>query len=239
MNLILFEVDEIARPLPKTDPRAVHLLTILRRKSGESFDVGQVNGPRGKASVAAEDADTLTLTFTWGAVPPPLDVITLIVGMPRPQTARDILRDATSLGVNAIHFVRTERSEPSYASSTLWTSGEWRRHLLTGAAQAFDTRLPEVRFAQTLAEAAAAVAADAVRLALDNYEGTQPLSLAAGAKDSAVVLAIGSERGWTQAERALLREHRFGLVHLGARVLRTETAVTAALAVIKADRGTF
>jgi 16S rRNA U1498 N3-methylase RsmE len=36
-----------------------------------------------------------------------------------------------------------------------------------------------------------------------------------------------------------LRAHGFALAHLGPRVLRTETAVTAALALVKAARGSM
>jgi 16S rRNA (uracil1498-N3)-methyltransferase len=145
VNLILFEPAETDVPLPRTDPRARHILDVLRRGVGDTFDAGLVNGPRGKGKLAALDALSLTLTFTWGEVPLPLDPITLIIGLPRPQTARKILQEATALGVQALHFFRSEKGDANYAQSTLWTSGEWRRHLLAGTAQAFDTRLPGCR----------------------------------------------------------------------------------------------
>jgi RsmE family RNA methyltransferase len=100
----------------------------------------------------------------------------LLIGLPRPQTARKILQEATALGVSALHFVTTERGEPSYADSTLWSSGEWRRHLLTGAAQAFCTRIPEVSFGRKLSDVIAGLPPLATRVALDNYEA--PVSLA-------------------------------------------------------------
>jgi len=114
VNLILFEPTEIATLLPRRDPRAAHILDVLRRRVGDTFDVGLVDGPRGKATLAAIGADVLTVTFAWETeAPRPLDPITLIIGLPRPQTARDILRDATALGVAALHFVTTEKSEAS------------------------------------------------------------------------------------------------------------------------------
>ena len=63
-----------------------------------------------------------------------------MIALPRPQTARKILNEATSLGVASIRFFRSEKGEPGYRASTLWTTGEWRRHLVDGASQAFDTR---------------------------------------------------------------------------------------------------
>lgn len=243
MNLILFSTNEINRPLPRSDRRAIHVLDVLRRQAGDSFDAGLINGPRGTASIAAIGADALTLAFTWGPPPPPADPITLIVGLPRPQTARDILRDATSLGVRALHFIRTDKSERSYAQSTLWTSGEWQRHVITGAEQAFDTRIPDITHSRTLDEVTSALSLanelgrEVTRIALDNYESPAPLSKYHLSGDTSLVLALGSERGWSAAERGALRAHGFAFAHLGARVLRTETAVIAALAIARAKLG--
>ena len=47
-----------------------------------------------------------------------------------------------------------------------------------------------------------------------------------------MVAAIGSERGWTAAERRLFCEAGFTLCSMGQRVLRTETAATTATAII-------
>jgi RsmE family RNA methyltransferase len=47
---------------------------------------------------------------------------------------------------------------------------------------------------------------------------------------NALTLAFGPERGWGPADRAALRAAGFTLCSLGERVLRLETAVTAALA---------
>ncbi|WP_257225293.1 RsmE family RNA methyltransferase [Treponema parvum] len=47
-----------------------------------------------------------------------------------------------------------------------------------------------------------------------------------------VIAAIGSERGWTDNERRLFREKGFTLCSMGSRILRTETAATAAASVI-------
>jgi 16S rRNA (uracil1498-N3)-methyltransferase len=243
VNLILFTPAEIAFPLPRTDRRAVHLLRVLRRGEGDSFDAGLVNGPLGKGTLVRVGPDALTLSFVWGEEPPPLEPLTLIIGLPRPQTARDILRDATSLGVAAMHFVVTDKGERSYADSTLWTTDEWQRQRVAGAEQAFDTRIPEITRGRAIIEVIGALSPGSVRLALDPYEA--PATLTDGAtqgsdrdlRTRAVALAFGPERGWSNAERAALREAGFTLVHLGRRVLRLETAVTAAVALIKAGRG--
>ncbi len=235
MNLILFEPAEADRPLPRSDPRAAHLLGVLRRRPGDAFDAGLVNGPRGKGTLVSVGESALVLSFAWGAVPPPLDPLSLVIGLPRPQTARKILQEAAALGVAALHFVLTEKGDRGYAQSTLWSTGEWRRHLMTGAEQAFCTRLPEVTHGRPLADATGGEAAGGVRLALDNYEAGR--GLAAVVPVPPVTIAIGSERGWSAGERDLLRGRGFEMVHLGSRVLRTETACVAAVAIIKGRLG--
>jgi RsmE family RNA methyltransferase len=235
VNLILFEPGEVGRPLPRSDARAVHLLSVLRRRAGGSFDAGLVDGPRGKGVLLAIGEDALELAFEWGAQTPPLDPVALVIGLPRPQTARKILQEASALGVAAIHFVATDRGEPNYAQSVLWSSGEWRRHVRAGAEQAFSTRLPEVTHGRSLAEAVDSLGPSTGRLALDNYEAPQSLSRAAVA--SPVAIAVGPERGWSAEERDLLRGRHFSLVHLGPRVLRAETACVAAVAIVKARLG--
>jgi RsmE family RNA methyltransferase len=50
-------------------------------------------------------------------------------------------------------------------------------------------------------------------------------------------MALGPERGWGDRDRALLRKEGFLLAHLGARVLRSETAMVAAVSILRAARG--
>ena len=237
MNIILFSSSEVELPLSRRDARARHILTVLHRQPGDQFDAGIIDGPRGKATLLQVEADALRLSFTWGETPPPLSPLRLILGQPRPQTARDLLREGTALGVAAMDFVRTERGEASYAQSSLWTADEWRELLVTGATQAFCTRLPSVRHGHSLGEAIAAIPTGCTRLALDNYEAASALAEVALPDSSGVVLALGAERGWSDAERALLRQNGFQFLHLGPRVLRMETAAIAAVSLVKAKRG--
>ncbi len=255
MNIVLFEASEVeAGFLAKGDERAVHALKVLRRGVGDSFDAGLIDGPKGKATVLGISDVGLELGFEWGMAEPELLAIDLIVGLSRPQTMRKILNEATTLGVRSIRFVATERGEPSYAESKLWSTGEWRRHVVAGVAQAFTTRMPEVSWGMSLEAALAVVErGDVTRLCLDNYEGVARLGKAVSQSRlsfdrlrvfdkvashrengrAEVALAIGSERGWTGKERDLFRARGWTLVGMGERVLRTETAVVAAVSVVR------
>ncbi len=233
VNIILFVPAETLSPLPRHDPRAIHIRKVLRLRQGDGFVAGLIDGPRGKATIEAiDESGALHLSFVWGEAPPPLDPITLIVGMARPQTARKVLQEATSLGVSTIHFVVTELGEASYADSGLWAGGEWPRYLIAGAQQAFSTRLPQLTHDLSLAVVLRSLPQPSSRLALDNYEAADALSQTP--IEAPAVIAIGSERGWSDGELSMLRDAGFHLVHLGQRILRTETATVAAITLVKA-----
>ena len=234
MNIILFENHEVDAPIRRADRRVDHILNVLRREVGDSTDVGLVDGPRGKAILRSLNEHEVIFDFIWGAEPPALLPIDLIVGLSRPQTSRKILQEATSLGVRSIYFAATERAEPSYAFSKLWTTDEWKRLVRAGVEQAFSTRFPTVKFGVSICDCIASTNSAAHRICLDNYEATTGLWEASNHKQS-VVLAIGSERGWTKDERELFRQNDFVLAHLGDRPLRTETAALASISIVSAQ----
>ncbi len=244
MNLMLLDhaVEELV--LEAGDPRAQHVRNVLRMGPGEQFDVGAENGPRGKALIVTDDAGGMRLKLSWGETPrPPLPVV-LVLGLSRPQTMRKVLREAASLDLGHLLLFRSDRGEPSYASSSLWSSGEWETQLRQGTEQAFTTFVPVAQHADSLEDAVKKLAGGP-RLALDNYEATEglpgALAEAVGKVDTnaPLAVAVGSERGWSARERDVLRAAGFTLAHLGPRVLRTETAVTAAAVLTAAAMGRY
>lgn len=239
MNRILLEEQASAYKLDSRDPRFEHVRGVLRMRVGDSFDVGVINGPAGKARVEALDKDSLSISVDWGSPPPPPPPVDLIVGMCRPATARKILATVPTLGVMRVIFVPSSRSDPAYRKSSLWESGEWRARLIEGVEQAFDTHLPELILPESLEEGLQLVAGVDKRLALDVYEAKEPLSKCALGPDEPVALAIGPERGWSGRDRRLLREAGFTMVSLSERVLRIETAVVAGLTLLHANAGRY
>ena len=103
-----------------------------RRRVGDATDVGLLNGPRGKAILKLVDPQEVVFEFVWDQPLASLLPIDLIVGLSRPQTSRKILQEATSLGVRRILFLNTDRGEPSYATSKLWTTSQWQRLVRLG-----------------------------------------------------------------------------------------------------------
>lgn len=237
MNRILFESREPAYTLDPRDPRFEHVRRVLRMRVGDSFDVGLVNGPVGKATITALQEASMGIAVEWGTRPPLPPPVRLMVGMCRPATARKILTIVPTLGVRELVFTGTARSDPAYARSGLWREGGWRRHLIEGVEQAFDTFVPRVEVFPELGTAAGRVPDDCRRLALDVYEGTRPLSAVSVGMDEPACLAVGPERGWAKSDRDALRSAGFNLVSLGERVMRVETAVVSGLTLLLARMG--
>jgi RsmE family RNA methyltransferase len=70
---------------------------------------------------------------------------------------------------------------------------------------------------------------DACLVAADNVRPAGAFSRLAS-ETRPVVIAVGSERGWSEQERERLESAGFTRLSLGERALRTETACVAAVA---------
>lgn len=238
MNIILFKDKYIPKKISITDERARHILKILKLKTGDEFSCGLVNGPSGMGSITSIDSEWIYFSWEKTADPVALYPLTLLIGYTRPISSKRILREAASLGVERIVFVGTDTGEKSYRDSNLW-KGEYRKYLIDGAQQAACTGLPEVEFYRDLDEFLKKEISQntgVIRIALDNVEPDVKLS-EYNPGDSNCLLAIGSERGWSDRERKLLRGNNFIFASLGSRVLRTETASTAGITLLLARMG--
>jgi len=233
MNIILFAELKDVNTLSMADERAIHIKKILRLKEGDSFIAGVVNKGKGKAAITKMDEKNLEFSFVMEDERSAcLYPVTLLVGQVRPICMRRILREAVSLGVERIILCSTDTGEKSYAKANLYTSGEYRSVLLDGAMQSGFCGLSTVEFASSIREAMHLLAPDETRLVLDNVrEGVRLASLELQ-NDPKVVLAIGPERGFSDNERDIFSLHGFVFTSFGKRILRTETACSAALGVL-------
>lgn len=255
VNIVLFEEGELASPLPLCDHRVKHIQKILKKGVGDSFDAGIVNGVAGTAEIRSVSPQGMEFRFEASGDGKPLHPVTMIIGFPRPIQLKRLLRDIASLGVSQVHLCGTELGEKSYLKSTLSQESELAAMLQDGSIQARSTHVPAVfvhrdvaACLDALGEDGAMGAADtsvtvagnsSITVALDNVAPTCSLnSFLSGCggglelRGRGVVAAIGSERGWTAAERQLFCEAGFTLCSMGQRVLRTETAATTATAII-------
>ena len=231
MNIILFTHLDAENSLPLLDNRALHIRKILKLGVGGQFLAGEINSVKGLATILSVDAENLHFSFKAEEPSPPLYPVTLMVAQVRPICMRRILREAVSLGVAKIILTGSDTTEKSYADAKLYTNGEYRSILLDGAMQSGETAVSEVVFAASVEEAIDLTEGSGSRIVLDNVMEAKPLS-SFSSPTKPVVLAIGGERGFTERERALFLSSGFIPASLGNRILRTETAASAGLAVL-------
>ncbi len=210
----------------------------------------------GGASVRRSTSTGAAAPANPGSAARPLYPVRLLLGHPRPIVLRRLLRDLSTLGIEQLVVARTELGEKSYLESKLWQGDDVRRLLVEGAEQAGSTMLPRVAKAWRLADAIGQIVEGregAPRVVFDN---AAPGEAAAGGRDAAAsdaaaggaagtpvsagpgrIIAVGSERGWTDGERSVLRDNGFETARLGERILRTETAAIAAVTVTLRELG--
>jgi RsmE family RNA methyltransferase len=207
---------------------------VLHKKPGDVFDAGILGGSLGRGLIESIEGDGAVL-FSFEPVqdPPPRHPVRVAVGFPRPIQLRRLLRDLSSLGVAAVDLVGTELGEKSYRDTKLLEDGGARAALIEGAVQARDTGIPALSAYGSLggwlrarpwgADPRALVAPDNVRPAAAFPALSFPPS------GGEVVLAVGSERGWSERERDALEAAGFTRASMGDRSLRTGTACAAAV----------
>lgn len=236
MNLILLSEEDFINThaytnLAKiTGRRLAHVRTVHRAKVGDTLRVGVINGKMGTGKIIRLDAKALILQVdVFQPPPPPLDV-TLILALPRPKMLKRILMTISSMGVKYMVLCHTCRVEKSFWQSPILRKKTLDEYLKLGLEQAVDTVLPEI----VLRKRFKPFVEDELPLLI---QGCQALAAHPAASESCpchagypVTLAIGPEGGWVPYEIEKLLQCGFQAVHMGERILRVETAVTALLA---------
>lgn len=215
-------------------PRFHHLIRVLRVAAGERLEVFDGRGTVFAARVEDVGADAATLTLDPGEPQPPPRAITIVQSLPKAEKLEWVLQKCTELGAASFVPVFSERTvvKPSGREDT--KVQRWQRIVEEAARQSGRADVPTVLAPQPLIDGVRALSS-ALVLVLDEEEEALALSAAvAQALSSAqpLALVIGPEGGLSRAEVAALHQLGAVSVTLGSRVLRTETAALAALAVL-------
>lgn len=234
MNIILFEENELNKPLDLDDPRAVHIIEILKAEEGDQLKGGILNGPLLDITLEGFTDDSIQLSFRKrDRKPPQAYPVTMIIGTPRPPTARRLIKDLTTLGVYKMIFSGTDLNEKSYLSSKLWKEDKYRLSLIEGAQQAGTTLLPWIDRFYSLKKSLESLPDGVPGLFLHGEPGVSTLLEHLKERiPGPLVLALGPERGWTDREVEMLKDFGFTQVQLGERILRTETAALCSLSMV-------
>ncbi|MBQ5472840.1 MAG: 16S rRNA (uracil(1498)-N(3))-methyltransferase [Treponema sp.] len=240
MNICLFTPEEITKPLSLKDERAKHIIKILHKEVGQTFNAGVINQKAGIATITDITDTSLSFTFVPQSEGKPLYPLIMIIGFPRPIQLKRLLRDIAALGVSQVHLTGTELGEKSYMQSNLVEHGTAYQMLVDGTVQAASTHVPELFLHKTLKECLASIKTNnsQLKLCLDNINPSGSLNnILQNNAASSYIAAIGSERGWTNTERQLLEESGFIRCGMGPRIMRTETAATVSASIISAHAG--
>ncbi len=163
--------------------------------------------------------------------------ITLLQSLARGEKMDWVVQKATELGVARIVPVVTERSVVRLDGAQ---AEKRRAHWIGVAAAACEqcgrNRLPDIASPQSIAAALRALPAHAVALVFELTESARGVLLPAAPVTSAAIL-VGPEGGLTPAELAQATTAGFRVTSLGPRVLRTETAAIAAIALLQGLAG--
>jgi 16S rRNA (uracil1498-N3)-methyltransferase len=210
--------------------RAHHLGVVLRAQAGQFYELS--DGTRvylGRIEKVARENVEFALLEELPAEAPRLHVV-LLLSVVKFDAFEWAIEKATELGVAEIVTLAAARSEKALVAAAEKRSERWRKIVLEAAQQSRRARLPVL---QPVARPGVAFAALGDRLGIFLSERAEAPGLRVALRDrvaSQAVLAIGPEGGWTDEERDAAVEAGFHEASLGRLILRTETAVIAALA---------
>jgi 16S rRNA (uracil1498-N3)-methyltransferase len=213
-----------------------HLQNVLRLQPGA--DVLLLDGSglccRVRLTTLARRQAVAEVTKRWQSSEN-LFPISLLQALPKGDKFDLVLQKGTELGITDFLPLLSNRSVPSPDPSRLVTRQQrWQRIVQEACRQCRRDRLPFVKPLRPLAEVLEGLPTAALKLALWE-SGARPLAerLPAVAPSDGIILLVGPEGGFGRDEIEMAASKGFQPVHLGPRILRTETAGLAVTPVLQ------
>jgi 16S rRNA (uracil1498-N3)-methyltransferase len=166
--------------------------------------------------------------------------IHLVQALPKIDKMAWLIQKATELGVCEVAILLTQRCVPRWIQQREGARlARWRKIALEAARQSGRTEVPEVCEPRKLGEFCQYAASQGgLKLLLKEAgpaNGLREVLRCSSAKE--IWLVVGPEGGLEEAEAGQLKQAGFQPVRVGPRILRTETAGIALLAVIQYQFG--
>mgnify|MGYP000034591991 CR=1 FL=1 len=209
-----------------------HAVQVLRLRQGATITVFDGRGLEYEAileSVAKRESIAVLGAKVENRFESPLN-ITLLQGVSRGERMDYALQKAVELGVNKIVPVTSERCNVQLSHGRAEKRlAHWRGVMISACEQSGRSVLPELTEVMPLDEvilnnnAASCLVLDP--LAKKGFSSLE--------KQQDVALLIGPEGGLSEQEIFMVTEQSFQAVNFGPRILRTETAAVAAIAVMQ------
>lgn len=224
--------------LPLPEDVTHHLVRVLRSEAGARFTL--FNGEGGAFEAELLDTHKKSARARLLAFQPDDRESPLRTHLGQVMSKGDrmdyAIQKATELGVSDITPLTSERCEMKLRGEERADKKleHWRRVAISACEQCGRNRLPVIHEPRSLQDWIAQTTADCRLVLAPAVAGR----LLAGPLQS-VALLVGPEGGLSEHEIAMAQAQGFLPWQLGPRVLRTETAPVAALAVLQARFGDF
>lgn len=230
-RFIVAEHMEVGREYPLSKQEEQHALKTLRLKAGQEIEVFDGAGARFLAELL--QGARVRVTEGLPSNEPPVE-LTLLQGLPKADKMEWIIQKATELGVSRVVPVKMARCVVKWDPKDEKRIERMRRIALEAAKQCGRGRVAEVTPPMPLAAALQQYAPTSLLMAPWEEATDGSLKEIHGLHESArrIALVIGPEGGMEAAEASLCQAAGGHLVTLGRRILRTETAALASIAVI-------
>jgi 16S rRNA (uracil1498-N3)-methyltransferase len=209
---------------------AHHLGRVLRAEAGQFYELS--DGEKvwlGQVASVARDRVEFALVEELTACRSAVDV-TLLLAVVKFDAFEWAIEKATELGVNTIVPLAAARCEMALLAAAAKRAERWKKILVEASQQSRRVSVPSLG-AVTRPEQCFAQCKEELKLLLSERQDAPSMRrVLEDQKSSRAVIAIGPEGGWTDKELESADQSGFKQVSLGKLILRTETAVIAALA---------
>jgi 16S rRNA (uracil1498-N3)-methyltransferase len=220
-----------------------HIVRVLRLSAGDQLTLVDEQGGEHAGVIEQVARELVTVKITGSNREPLGDDdglrITVCQALPKGEKIDLILQKGTELGAHDFWLFGGCRSVARVRADQLDGKLErWNRITTEAARQCGRRTVPAVRWYPSASDAAAAAGHD-LRLILWEDERTRRLkeALAGTPATGSVIVSIGPEGGFDPRETDLFVRHGFQSVSLGSRILRTETAAIAIVAILQYTGG--
>ncbi|HEY9685384.1 MAG TPA: RsmE family RNA methyltransferase [Coleofasciculaceae cyanobacterium] len=216
-----------------------YLGTVVRVRKGERVVIADDQRERAYlAEILELGKSDVVFCVECEQAPPThrLPDVTLAVALIKEQRWDSVLQKATELGVRTIQPLMAEHSVVRLTAADMPRKLErWQSVLRSAAEQSEGLFIPEILPPLTVENYCAQSQPEALRiLLLERKANRKPLKavLSTLKPGQPLVMAVGPEGGWTDAEIAAFEQVGFVSASLGDRILRSETAAMAALSAV-------
>ncbi|MDX6445771.1 MAG: rRNA (uracil1498-N3)-methyltransferase [Blastocatellia bacterium] len=236
-----FAADEKSVTLSAEETR--HARDVLRLQTGEEVFVFDGTGREFRCAVLSISRNSTSLSLIEEVAPArpesPLN-LTLAIALLKGEKFDLVIQKTTELGVNRIVPLDTERADVRLrdSDSSQKRVARWRRIALEAAKQTGRAFVPEITapasFNFLLSSNEEGTLSSTARLMFSERDGASLVEATANLPAPAgIIAAVGPEGGWGDDEIAAARDGGWGIVTLGGRTLRAETAGIAVVTLLQ------